>query len=270
MASELVDDKVGDMSAGQDVQLVRTLNDTVNEAKLVIERFRQSQFHFTEADVLILLGLYAILFVVGLAGNVFILTRLCRLNRKLISNKRYSSLFNPFLVNLCASDQLVLLSCCPLMAYSKATSFWHFGPMTCSGVHYVQALSVTSSTLSMAAISLQRFLVVKYPTSSGNKRFHARMNILLLLMVWVISLTTSLPVLFVRKQETITLVKSLDSTFTFCLEHWQSSDLRKAVLGAHFLDRLRDAIFHIALLSAECGLPYQGVREAGQDDHSAQ
>ena len=128
----------------------------------------------------------------------------------------------------------------------QVTSFWHLGPIACSTLHYVQGVAVTSSTLSMAVIALQRsvfnsnrfqngqnwslfkhrFLTVRFPLSVSNRKFHHRLKVGLLISVWTLSLLTSLPVMFIRREDSFILLKE---TFTFCLEKWpqDSPSVRK-------------------------------------------
>lgn len=101
------------------------------DSNVAVDEFRAAQFHYTELSVLLLVGLYLVVFVVGLIGNTLILLWI----RK---EKAENSLFNPFLINLCLSDHLVLITCCPLMVYTKITSLWFLGSFTCTFFHYVQ------------------------------------------------------------------------------------------------------------------------------------
>ena len=101
------------------------------DSNVAVDEFRASQFHYTELSVLLLVGLYLVVFVVGLIGNTLILLWI----RK---EKAENSLFNPFLINLCLSDHLVLITCCPLMVYTKITTLWFLGSFTCTFFHYVQ------------------------------------------------------------------------------------------------------------------------------------
>lgn len=100
-------------------------------SNVAVEEFRSSQFHYTELSVLFLVGLYLMVFIVGIVGNTLILMWIKK-------EKAENSLFNPFLINLCLSDHLVLLTCCPLMVYTKVTSLWFLGSFTCTFFHYVQ------------------------------------------------------------------------------------------------------------------------------------
>lgn len=100
-------------------------------SNVAVEEFRASQFHYTELSVLFLVGLYLIVFIVGTIGNTLILLWIKK-------EKAENSLFNPFLINLCLSDHLVLITCCPLMVYTKVTSLWFLGSFACTFFHYIQ------------------------------------------------------------------------------------------------------------------------------------
>lgn len=102
-------------------------------SNIAVDEFRAAQFHHTELSVLFLVGLYLMVFVVGTIGNTLILLWIK-------NEKSENSLFNPFLVNLCLSDHLVLITCCPLMVYTKVTSLWFLGSFTCTFFHYIQGM----------------------------------------------------------------------------------------------------------------------------------
>lgn len=77
-------------------------------------------------------------------------------------------------------------------------------------------------------------MVVRYPLSSGNRKFHHRLKYCLIIGVWLLASLTSLPVLLIRKEENITL---LQQQFTFCLEQWPSEypSLRKVYSAVVFI-----------------------------------
>lgn len=82
-------------------------------------------------------------------------------------------------------------------------------------------VSVTSNTLSMAALSLSRYIFVH------NSLFRNNISLLkwlLLSLVWLISITITIPILFVRKEEGF---KIASNQYNFCIEGWKSKVNRK-------------------------------------------
>lgn len=114
-------------------------------SNIAVEEFRAAQFHYTELSVLFLVALYLIVFITGTVGNTLILLWIKK-------EKAEHSLFNPFLINLCLSDHVVLLTCCPLMIYTKITSLWFLGSFTCTFFHYVQGKRISN----ISSICLER------------------------------------------------------------------------------------------------------------------
>lgn len=120
-----------------------------SESQEAVEEFRLSQFHYRDVEQVILVILYALVFIVGVLGNTLILiwmkmgfvrksSSCSSQTPQTASTGNRASLFDPFLVNLCISDHLVLFSCCPLMMYNKITSLWFLGPAACTLLHYIQ------------------------------------------------------------------------------------------------------------------------------------
>lgn len=112
----------------------------VNSDEAIAE-FRSAQFHYNEFSVLLLVALYLMVFITGITGNSLILIWIRKQNSD-------GSLFNPFLINLCISDHLVLLTCCPLMMYTKITSLWFLGSFSCTFIHYLQGKNPITSLFS--------------------------------------------------------------------------------------------------------------------------
>lgn len=197
-----------------------------------LQDYRASHYHLRELPVLFLTALYVLLFVIGLTGNVLILVWIYKQQKEMW--RRSNSLFNPFLINLCIADQLVLLTCCPLMIYTAITAFWHLGNFLCSLIHYLQAIAVTCSTLSMATIALQRFLLIRFPVNasgSDNLKLHKTITRWLLISVWLISITTAWPIFEVRKEKDFEIS---GQQFTFCLELWNSDHRKRFYSGLIF------------------------------------
>lgn len=87
---------------------------------------------------------------------------------------------------------------------------------------------MTSNTLSMAVLSLVRFLLIRHPVSRENNNFYRKVRHLLLLAIWSVSITTSIPILFVRQEESFTVGSHV---FTFCLESWSTEIVKRVYAG---------------------------------------
>ncbi|XP_076328720.1 5-hydroxytryptamine receptor 1E-like [Tachypleus tridentatus] len=80
----------------------------------------------------------------------------------------------------------------------------------------IAGVSVTAGTLSMTALSLDRYISVRHP-QIFLKISRRRLASILIVMVWTIALLFSLPIIFVRKIKTLE-VPTLQ--VSFCIEHW--------------------------------------------------
>ena len=78
--------------------------------------------------------LYVFIFLIGLVGNCAIIY--WHVDSRSPYYQRTAS--NPLVINLCLSDLMVILFCCPFVAYGKNTSIWKFGEFLCTVVHYLQ------------------------------------------------------------------------------------------------------------------------------------
>nr|KAG5709625.1 hypothetical protein BaRGS_001675 [Batillaria attramentaria] len=77
------------------------------------------------------IGLFVIVFVVGLGGNCLVCFAVWR-------NPRMRSATNIFLVNLAVADLLVVLICLPPTAVEDTFGFWYLGLAMCKVVKFVQ------------------------------------------------------------------------------------------------------------------------------------
>ncbi|RWS02487.1 orexin receptor type 2-like protein [Dinothrombium tinctorium] len=110
------------------------LSDYIDDIRNIVEDFIANQYHHKEASVIALIVLYPLLFVVGIIGNSLILYWI-GIGKEA---KQRKLVFYPFLVNLCISDIMVLITCCPFVLYSHITSIWHLGKHCCLIIHYLQ------------------------------------------------------------------------------------------------------------------------------------
>lgn len=94
------------------------------------------------------------------------------------------------------------------------------------------ALAVTSCSLSMTALSLNRFLMVAQP-KLFDKLTYKQVCFASIIIVWLTSIIISFPIIFVRKHLVFTMAEDL--SIEFCLEDWKSDELRRVFAGTSFL-----------------------------------
>jgi len=76
---------------------------------------------------------YAILFLIGLIANIFVII-------VIIKCRRMRTLTNRFLLNLAISDLLATLICLPPTAYHHYDKRWIFGEFLCRFVPFIQGI----------------------------------------------------------------------------------------------------------------------------------
>lgn len=104
---------------------------------------------------------------------------------------------NTFMLNLCVSDLLFLLSL-PLWAvyYSLGYS-WPFGRLTCKLCGALLNFNLYASIFFITSMSVDRYLAIVHPLRSQNSRNPRRAR-LVCILVWVLACACSSPSLYLR------------------------------------------------------------------------
>ncbi|XP_077376517.1 galanin receptor type 1-like [Festucalex cinctus] len=167
---------------------------------------------------------FGLIFVAGLAGNTLVLLVSCRAGawRRAAEGKRGSNPTGVFIVNLSLADLLFLVLCVPFQATIYSLPGWHFGGFTCTFGHFLASVSVLVSVLTLAAMSVDRYVAV---VLSGRCRYRTRSATLLCVgVIWTTALACSVPV----AQNHVLTGHPGAPNVTFCWEVWGSARARKA------------------------------------------
>ncbi|XP_067225366.1 galanin receptor 2a isoform X2 [Chanodichthys erythropterus] len=119
---------------------------------------------------------------------------------------------NLFILNLGLADLSFIVFCVPLQATIYTMDEWVFGPFVCKAVHFIIFLTMYASIFTLAAVSLDRYLAIRYPLRSRETRT-PRNALTSIILVWVLSLFFSSPYLSYYQQ------MDLDGT-TLCIPAW--------------------------------------------------
>ncbi|KAL3209679.1 hypothetical protein MRX96_038101 [Rhipicephalus microplus] len=84
-------------------------------------------------DLIVRVGLYAVIFVFAVVGNVLVLVTL-------VQNKRMRTVTNVFLVNLAVSDLLLGVLCMPFTLIGSLLRNFVFGELMCKFIPYLQGV----------------------------------------------------------------------------------------------------------------------------------
>ncbi|XP_078692154.1 QRFP-like peptide receptor [Branchiostoma floridae x Branchiostoma belcheri] len=184
-----------------------------------------------------LIVLYTICFLVGLAGNLLVMSVVLR-------SRRMHTLTNKFLGNLAVCDLMVLCFCVPSNIALEAYRNYMFGDVLCRTLPYIQGISVSGSILSLTVISLDRFHSLSHQ-GKPPKSFLKQNSIAVLVLIWVVSMAIMAPLLFVNHLDHVTLDFGLSEnlTLTICKEDWPSDAGKQQYSVALF-------VFHLLIPAA--------------------
>ncbi|NXL12915.1 GALR2 protein, partial [Setophaga kirtlandii] len=130
---------------------------------------------------------YFIIFLVGTVGNSLVLAVLLR-------NGQVKNTTNLFILNLGVADLCFILFCVPFQATIYTLEGWVFGPFMCKAVHFFIYLTMYASSFTLATVSLDRYLAIRYPLHSRELRT-PRNALLAICLIWGLSFIFSGPYL---------------------------------------------------------------------------
>ncbi|XP_028902384.1 cholecystokinin receptor type A [Ornithorhynchus anatinus] len=103
--------------------------------------------------------LYSLIFLLSVLGNTLVIAVLIR-------NKRMRTVTNIFLLSLAVSDLMLCLFCMPFTLIPNLMEDFIFGSVVCKTATYFMGISVSVSTFSLVAISLERYCAICKPLQS--------------------------------------------------------------------------------------------------------
>lgn len=126
---------------------------------------------------------YALVMAVSLFGNLLVCYVVFR-------HRRLRSVTYTFLVNVALSDLLMTCLNIPFSVSRVLLDHWPFGDVLCSLVPFVQVMSVYVSSLTMAAIAVDRYRVILTPLK---RRLRPPHGLIIMIMLWVLASMAALP-----------------------------------------------------------------------------
>ncbi|CAF0902638.1 unnamed protein product [Adineta ricciae] len=155
----------------------------------------------------VLFFIYAIIFLIGLIANIFVIVMI-------IKRRRMRTLTNRFLLNLAISDLLATLICLPPTSYHYYDKRWIFGEFLCRFVPFMQGTSVAVSIFTLMAVSIDRFIAIHKPIHSKLLCTPSRV-LFTIIMTWIVSFVLMIPLSLHHR-----IVDPFDITLTACAEEW--------------------------------------------------
>ncbi|XP_005993296.1 galanin receptor 2a [Latimeria chalumnae] len=153
-----------------------------------------SSAHFSNSTVswkpesVIIPLVFSLIFLVGTVGNSLVLAVLLR-NGQMNNNTT-----NLFILNLGIADLCFIIFCVPFQATIYTMDGWVFGPFMCKAVHFFIYLTMYASSFTLAAVSLDRYLAIRYPLRSRELRT-PKNALTTICIIWGLSLIFSGPYL---------------------------------------------------------------------------
>ncbi|KAG8189254.1 hypothetical protein JTE90_013782 [Oedothorax gibbosus] len=139
------------------------------------------------------IALYVVVLVVALVGNISVILTVA-LNRSMRTT------INLYLVNLAVADLFICLFCMWVpMVNSLTQPIYSLGEVFCKLNPFAQMTCLTSSVLTLCAISCDRFIAILFPL---HVRITKQRTSGVLSAIWTVSGTVALPFLLVRKYNT--------------------------------------------------------------------
>ncbi|KAM5309114.1 galanin receptor type 2 [Glossophaga mutica] len=166
-----------------------------------------------QPEAVIVPMLFVLIFLVGTVGNALVLAVLLRGGQAI-------STTNLFILNLGVADLCFILCCVPFQATVYTLDGWVFGGLLCKAVHFLIFLTMHASSFTLAAVSLDRYLAIRYPLHSRELRT-PRNALAAIGLIWGLSLLFSGPYLSYYRQSRL-------ANLTVCHPAW-SAPRRRAM-----------------------------------------
>uniref|UniRef100_G1NV54 G-protein coupled receptors family 1 profile domain-containing protein n=2 Tax=Myotis lucifugus TaxID=59463 RepID=G1NV54_MYOLU len=153
-------------------------------------------------------------FLVGTVANSLGAGRCCFRSGRAVSTT------NLFILNLGVADLSFIVCCVPFQATIYTLDGWVFGSLLCKAVHFLIFLTMHASSFTLAAVSLDRYLAIRYPLRSRELRT-PRNALGAIGLIWGLSLLFSGPYLSYYRQSRL-------ANLTVCHPAW-SAPRRRAM-----------------------------------------
>lgn len=127
---------------------------------------------------------YALVMAISLFGNLLVCYVVFR-HRRLQRSITYT-----FLVNVALSDLLMTCLNIPFSVSRVLLDHWPFGQFLCSLVPFIQVMSVYVSSLTMAAIAVDRYRVILTPLK---RRLRPPHGLVIMAILWILASMAALP-----------------------------------------------------------------------------
>ncbi|XP_046330566.1 QRFP-like peptide receptor [Haliotis cracherodii] len=187
-------------------------------AEDILHDFEHSYYTRMTYRTVILLSLYAPIFLVGLVGNILIICTVA-------SDKNVRKAKNYYLLNLAAADLMVTLFCMPMAITTIIYRLWIYGEFLCKAIVFVQGIAVANSIFTLTAMSIDRYISIQHPVTAHRVTSPGQ-ALIIILVIWIVSGIFMGPLLYIRKIDTLEMPQL--TVMQFCIEDWPQDYDRQA------------------------------------------
>ncbi|XP_017350576.1 galanin receptor type 1 isoform X2 [Ictalurus punctatus] len=176
-----------------------------------------------EADNVVALLAFALIFALGVLGNSVVIAVLAR---RRPGAPRGTT--NIFILNLSVADLSYLLFCVPFQATVYVLPTWVLGAFLCKFTHYFFTVSMLVSIFTLSAMSVDRYVAIVHSRRCSGVRV-ARHAVRAIAVIWALSLAMAAPVAHYQN-----IIKPKEND-TYCWELWPSARDRKIYVVCTFV-----------------------------------
>ncbi|XP_043924030.1 galanin receptor 2b-like [Protopterus annectens] len=152
------------------------------------ENWNVSKNHNLITGSIIVPVVFSLIFLLGTVGNGLVLAVLLRNGQM-----KYNTT-NLFILNLSVADLCFIIFCVPFQATIYTLDGWLFGTFMCKTVHFFIYLTMYASSFTLAAVSMDRYLAIRYPLKSRDLRT-SRNAAIAIGIIWAMSILFAAPYL---------------------------------------------------------------------------
>ncbi|CAD5229881.1 unnamed protein product [Bursaphelenchus okinawaensis] len=186
---------------------------------------------------------YSMIIICGCLGNLCVILAISR-------TKSLQTVPNMFIFSLSCSDFMVCLTSATITPITAFAKVWLFGSVLCSVAPFLAGTSLSFSTFTLAAISIDRFMLIRFPMK---KPFSHTQAFMIICLICTMAMGLSMPVALMH-----TLTKINNYCGMYCFEDWGPySSQRRAygtiVLSVQFIIPLSIIIVCYTAISVRLG-----------------
>ncbi|VDK71213.1 unnamed protein product [Onchocerca ochengi] len=185
------------------------------------ELWRNSRDWSTQSStVFIFVFFYGAIILIGIVGNLCVILAISR-------TRTLQTIPNMFIFSLSCSDVVVCFTSATITPITAFKKEWIFGAVLCSIAPFIAGTSLCFSTFTLSAISVDRFLLIYFPTRKALSRLQA---LIVIMVICILSTSLSAPVIFKQKLKTYA-----NYCGQFCTEEWGMDQSGRRIYGSIML-----------------------------------